>query len=136
MSFVRKYCTGRGHTNCPIPGGYNQNGFDKHIIQTLAKRYGQVDKDGIQTLFNRQYSFDVKDLMCFYAEGTDIFRDLKLDTVRRVMGLSSEGAHDALVDTNQTASLLVRFLELHRHFTAKNYFQDSFKRRPDTKGFL
>lgn len=136
VSFIKKYTTGNGHTNAPISSGYNINSFDSKILNTLANRYGDVDKNGIQTLFNRQYTFDLKDLISYYAEGSALFPNLKFDTVRDIMGLSTEGSHNAVTDCKQGAAVLVRFLELHRSFCNQGLFKDTFKRKPDTKGFL
>jgi hypothetical protein len=43
------------------------------------------------------------------------------------MGISKDGAHDAIKDVKDTAEILIRFMKLHRNLSEKIKFRGSFK---------
>jgi hypothetical protein len=49
-----------------------------------------------------------------------------LDTVREYLGISKDGAHDALKDVKDCAMILTRFMRLHRKLCPKISFKGSF----------
>jgi hypothetical protein len=75
-----------------------------------------LDKEGVQTVFSQFRSFDLKALMLWWFESVDkdTVANLRFDTLRAFFGLSKDGAHDALVDVQQTAQVISRFLKFHR----------------------
>jgi DNA polymerase III epsilon subunit-like protein len=50
-----------------------------------------------------------------------------MDNLRDYLGISKEGAHDALKDVKDCAEVLIRFMKLHRNLADKVKFKDSFK---------
>jgi DNA polymerase III epsilon subunit-like protein len=46
--------------------------------------------------------------------------------MRDYLGISKEGAHDALKDVQDCAKILIRFMKLHRRLVPKIVFKDSF----------
>ena len=46
--------------------------------------------------------------------------------MRDYLGISKEGAHDAMKDVNDCAAMLIRFLRLHRNEAKKIKFRNSF----------
>ena len=86
----------------PIPAGYNILGFDMPILERYSKKYGTIDKkSGTQNLFNSFEKIDLCDWLFPWLENTNDLPDRKFDTIRKWMGLSAEGAHDAMIDVSQ-----------------------------------
>jgi hypothetical protein len=50
-----------------------------------------------------------------------------MDNLRDYLGISKDGAHDALKDVKDSAEILIRFLKLYRNMANKVKFKDSFK---------
>ncbi len=112
----------------PIPAGYNIRGFDMPIIEGLCRKWGPADKNGRQTLFNQMSMVDIlQDVHRFFAHRPEDLPDMKLDTVRKYVGLSREGAHDAGVDVAQTSALVIKFIKLYRTLGERVSFKDSLK---------
>jgi DNA polymerase III epsilon subunit-like protein len=106
----------KGAWSAPIPCGKNVKDFDLKFAFHLNKKYL---KNGSSTvMFNKKTIFDVEDeLMRWFAHDEDII-DLKMDTIRQYMGLSAEGAHTALVDAEQSALIMMKFLKMYRSLKA------------------
>lgn len=109
----------KGPTTAPIAAGKNILRFDLPIADRLCRTYGHTDKAGKPNIFNDRPILDLEELAWLWFESTDELPNYKMDTLRDYFGLSKEGAHDALVDTTQTAELLRRFLALHRKLKAR-----------------
>jgi len=127
VGWLEGYTRGKGFTTCPIPAGYNIKGYDLPIIRRYAKKFGNVDKEGIQKLFHRRDMFDLMDFINLWFENSKALKNYKLDTVREYFGISKEGAHDALKDVLDTALMLRKFIELHRRQFPRIMFKDSLK---------
>lgn len=122
-NFVNKFNPKKDPFTAPIPAGYNIKGFDMHIVERMCERFGPVNKKrGGQGLFSNFVMFDVMDDIFRWTENNQVLPNMKLDTVRGWMGLSTVGAHDALVDCEQTAEILIRFLSLYRRLFPKVKF--------------
>lgn len=100
--------------SAPIAAGKNIRNFDLPIAERLCRTYGNVDKGGRPNLFNPRKIIDLEDLIWSWFENSDDLENYKMDTLRAYFGMSTEGAHDAMVDTEQTAELIVRILRLQR----------------------
>ena len=49
-----------------------------------------------------------------------------MNTFREFFGMSTEGSHDAVVDVNDTAKMIIRFMKLHRRSADKVRFKGAF----------
>jgi hypothetical protein len=61
-----------------------------------------------------------------WTENIVEIKSLSMDAIREWLGISTERAHDAQQDVIDGATILIRFLKLHRHFAPKIKFKDSF----------
>jgi len=98
----------------PIAAGKNIKAFDLPIIDRVCREEGMASKDGLNKFFNRRIILDLEDVLWFWFRGYKGEKppSMKMDDLRPYFGLSSEGAHGALVDVKQEALLLKRFLQL------------------------
>lgn len=113
--FVNKFNSTGKQWNAPVPGGANISSFDLVIAKRLNEKYK------IGTMFwPRDCDIvDVQRQAYSWFEGIDYGpNDYKVDTLRKYFQMDLEGGHDALVDTKDCASLIIRFLHLSRHCAA------------------
>ena len=110
----------------PIAAGYNINRFDLKIIDRLSVKYGNTNKEGTSSVFFPRDVVDIMNLIFYWFEYNNDLKSYTLDSVRDYVGLSKEGAHDALKDVKDCAEILIRFLKLHRNLAQKIKFKDSF----------
>lgn len=117
---------GKSPFTAPIPAGKNILKFDMPIYERLARKYKTTDSGGKPNLFHERIDFDVEaDLRRWFGH-TDEMENLKMDTLRKYLGLPKEGAHDALVDVRQTAMLLASFHGLYRKSGKRVKFKDAY----------
>ena len=131
VAYLEKYhCVGRkkkGIFTAPIAAGYNINRFDLKIINRLSAKYKTVDgKENISSLFYPRDVLDIMNLVFYWFEDCSDIKSYSLDTVRDYLGISKDGAHDALKDVKDCANILIRFLRLHRKLAQKIKFKGSF----------
>lgn len=135
VSFIQKFNGGKkGFSNSmPIAAGYNIRNFDLPIFDSLSRKFNCADKEGRNKLFNKKFTLDIIEIVQLWTLGSNVIENHKFDTVRQWLGLSMEGAHNAEVDVSQEASVLVRFLELHKYCFNNTPFADTFKRKPESR---
>lgn len=109
VKFIQKYNPKGDDFMAPAVGGKNIKSFDLPIINRLLNKYAKGE-----LLFNRKYVFDLEDELMWWFENSEILPNHGMDSVRKAFGLSTEGAHDALVDVRQEGDLIMRFLKLQR----------------------
>ena len=129
VDYLDKYHTRsskKSQFSAPIAAGYNINRFDLHIIERLSVKYGNTNKEQRSGLFYPRDVVDVMNLIFYWFEHNDDLKNFTLDSLRDYLGLSKEGAHDALKDVKDTAQILIRFLRLHRNLGQKVKFRNSF----------
>ena len=129
LSYLEKYHIRSDKKSCftaPIAAGYNINRFDLRIVDRLSKKYNNLNKEGRSSLFYPRDVVDVMNVIFYWFESNNELKNYTLDNLRDYLGLSKEGAHDALKDVKDTAEILIRFLKLHRHFGKKVKFKGSF----------
>ena len=68
---------------------------------------------------------DIMNLVFYWFENINL-KSYTLDNIREYLGISKDGAHDALKDVKDCANILIRFLRLHRKLGEKISFKDSF----------
>jgi DNA polymerase III epsilon subunit-like protein len=106
--------------SAPIMVGYNIYNFDKVILDRIATQFKNVDKQGRQNVFNQLFSIDLIHTVFMWNESLHLFENYKLDTLRKYLDINSEGiAHEALKDCYDEATLLIKYLNLHRYFCKK-----------------
>lgn len=130
VSYLDKYHCGnrkkKSMFSAPIAAGYNINRFDMKIINRLSKKYKNIDpKEGNTTLFYPRDVLDIMNLVFYWFESSDL-KSFSLDNIREYLGISKDGAHDALKDVKDCANILIRFMRLHRNLVPKIKFMDSF----------
>jgi len=129
LSYLEKYHIRSDKKSCftaPIAAGYNINRFDLRIIERLSKKYNNLNKEGRSSLFYPRDVIDVMNIIFYWFESNNELKNYTLDNLRDYLGLSKDGAHDALKDVKDTAEILIRFLRLHRNLGKKVKFKGSF----------
>lgn len=112
--------------SAPIAAGYNINRFDLRIIERLSKKYNNLNKEGRSDLFYPRDVVDVMNVLFYWFEYNNELKNYTLDNLRDYLGISKDGAHDALKDVKDTAEIMIRFLKLHRNLGQKVKFKGSF----------
>jgi exonuclease I len=112
--------------SAPISAGYNINRFDLKIIDRLSKKYNNVNKENNSDIFYPRDVIDVMNLIFYWFENNSDLKNYTLDSLREYFGIDKTGAHDALKDVKDTASIMIRFLKLHRNLSSKVKFKNSF----------
>jgi DNA polymerase III epsilon subunit-like protein len=111
----------------PIPVGFNIIGFDLIIIDRLCKEYGPYDDERRQQkLFSKVYKIDIMDNIFTWTESDPSVRSISMDSLRERMGLSSDGAHDALQDVKDEANIFIKLLKTHRAVYQNVNFDKAF----------
>lgn len=130
VSYLNMYHSrSNGKKSCftaPIAAGYNINRFDLRIMERLSKKYDNLNKEGRSDLFYPRDVIDLMNLVFYWFEGNNELKNYTLDNLRDYLGISKEGAHDALKDVKDTANILIRFLKLHRNISNKVKFKSAF----------
>ena len=111
----------------PIAAGYNINNFDLPIVQRMCNEYGPVEKKtGRQNVFHPIYKIDLMDTVWMWMENSPDVRSISMDSMRDLMNINKDNAHDALQDCLDTANILVKFMKLHRSLSPKVKFEKAF----------
>ena len=126
-NFVNKYNWKGTPYFAPVAAGYNINGFDMPIVQRLCEQYGPTDKKtGKQTLFDKIHRIDMLDTVWMWMENNPDIKSISMDSMRDLLGMSKENAHDALQDVKDTANLMIAFMKLHRRIAPNVKFEKAF----------
>lgn len=112
--------------SAPIAAGYNIHRFDLRIIERLSTKYKNLNKESRCDLFYPRDTVDLMNLVFYWFENNNDLKNYTLDTLREYLGVDKEGSHDALKDVKDTASIMTRFLKLHRNISRKVKFKNSF----------
>jgi DNA polymerase III epsilon subunit-like protein len=151
QQYIYKNNPGKEKWKSPIRAGYNIDRYDNFIIERIcgghnyhAKRelkklgiqekvpepYGfgpWDDERGESQLFNPRDSVDLIRIIWTWTENMPEIKSLSFDSVREWLGLTTEGAHNALTDVLQGAEVLTRFLKLQRKMATTVKFKGSCK---------
>jgi DNA polymerase III epsilon subunit-like protein len=115
VSFVEQFNYNGSSFFAPIPVGYNIINYDLLIINRLCKDLGPWDeKRTTQKLFHQIYKVDMLDNVFMWTENDANIKSRSMDAMRERMGLSKDGAHDALQDVKDTGNIFIKFLKSHR----------------------
>lgn len=125
--FVDNYNWKKDAFFAPIPVGYNIIGFDMIIINRLCQQFGPWDdKRGEQKVFSKVRKVDLMDNIFMWTEGDPSIKSISMDSLRELMGLSKENAHDALQDVKDTANIFIKMLKTHRAVYQNIEFEKAF----------
>ena len=113
--------------SAPIAAGYNIFRFDLKIVDRYTKKFGYVTKDNECDLFYPRDTLDIMNLAYYWLENNSDIKSISLDNLRSYLGISKDGAHDALKDVKDCAEILIRFFKLHRRLAPQIKFEGSFK---------
>jgi DNA polymerase III epsilon subunit-like protein len=113
--------------SAPIAAGYNIYRFDLPIIHRLSRKYKNVNKDGNSNIFYPRDVVDMLNLVFYWFNHNNELKSYALDSLRDYLGISKDGAHDAIKDVRDTAEILIRFMNLHKNLAQKINFKGSFK---------
>tara|TARA_Y100001963_G_scaffold58553_1_gene81927 strand:+ start:26680 stop:27363 length:684 start_codon:yes stop_codon:yes gene_type:complete len=126
-NFVNKYNFKKTNWTAPIPAGYNIIGFDMPIVERMCSEHGPTNaKNGRQGLFNPIYKIDLMDTVWLWMENNADVKSLSMDSMRDLLGMSKENAHDAKQDVLDTANLMIAFMKLHRRIAPTVKFEKAF----------
>lgn len=90
--------------------------------------FGNWDEDRNEdTLFAPRDIIDLMHIVWAWTENNDELKSLSFDSVREWLGISKEGAHNAVKDVMDGANVLIRFLKLTRMFAQKTKFKGAFE---------
>lgn len=129
QDYVDRYNYNNNKWSAPIMVGFNNNGFDDIIIDSLAAEFGPYDKEyQKQNLFHPIYNFDLFKMVLSWFENSEEVKKYSMDYMREYLGMDQEGAHDALVDVKQGAEMFIRFLKLQRTMSRKVKFKGAFSK--------
>jgi hypothetical protein len=129
VNYLDKYhtrSTKKSQFSAPLAAGYNIYRFDLVIVNRLSNKYSNTNKEGQTDLFYPRDVVDMMNLIFYWFENSNDLKSYTLDNVRDYLGISKEGAHDAMKDVYDTANILIRFLRLHRNLHQKIKFKSSF----------
>jgi hypothetical protein len=129
INYLDKYhsrTSKKSQFSAPIAAGYNINRFDLQLTERLSQKYNNVNKEKRSDIFYPRDVLDIMNLVFYWFERNADLKSYTLDSVRDYLGISKDGAHDALKDVRDSAQILIRFMKLHRSLSDKIKFKDSF----------
>jgi DNA polymerase III epsilon subunit-like protein len=131
VDYLDKYhtrSTKKNQFSAPIAGGYNIYRFDLIIINRLSQKYKNTNKENTTNLFYPRDVSDVMNLVYYWFSHSSELKSYSLDSFRDYLGISKDGAHDAIKDVKDTAEILIRFMKLHRNLSNKIQFKNAFNK--------
>lgn len=128
--YTRKYRSGavksKSTINAPMAAGFNILGFDNIIIDRLSKEFKKAnawDEDRQRTnIFNGLNAYDAMQTCWHLFENMDTDvgpENMKLVSILKWAGIPTDGAHNAIVDVQRTATLIIKLMKMHRHVASR-----------------
>ncbi len=133
--FLKRFNRKNTKWDAPIPAGQNIKKFDLIIADRLFKKYGMSDSR--DKVLNTMKEIDLIDITFMWFENSNELitsqgrSSYSLDTLRKYFGITTEGSHDALVDVQQTAEIIIRFLQFHRRIASTTKFAGAFAHKQE-----
>jgi len=131
QQYVKGYQKGKNSNwNAPVPVGFNIAKFDLPILERICKRHGPFDEtQNRQKIFHPMYYTDVMQTYIDWFENWNQVTSFSQSALCELVGISTEGAHDALVDVKNCAELFIRFKKLYRNINAESGPKIKWKRQ-------
>lgn len=144
VQYINTFNPKKNKWGAPIKAGMNIDSYDIHIVnrlcgghmrhkqKTVVEPYGFGDWDDNReesTLFYPRDSIDLMRLIWFWTENMPDIKSISMSSMRDWLGISAEGAHNAIKDVQDGAEMLIRFLNLHRRYAPKVKFKGSFAKK-------
>jgi DNA polymerase III epsilon subunit-like protein len=129
--FLGEYNTRQSNKSiftAPIAAGANIRRFDLPIVARYNEMYGDKTEKGVRPLFAARDEIDLLDWFFAWFENNKDVDSYSMDNIRDYLGMSKDGAHDALIDVKDCTQIIIRFMELFRRTAAKVQFKGAFKR--------
>lgn len=142
-NFVNQFNYKKTRWTAPVLAGYNNNNFDDKITERLAggnNIYNECEKEPykfgpwdleykVPALFHPIHSVDLMKIIFSWTENCKDTKNISFDKIRERFGMTTDGAHNSLVDVVQGSMLLIKFLKFQRsiYSKSKEKFNDSFK---------
>lgn len=120
VSHVNKYNRTGKVVDAPWACGANIINFDLIISNRLNNAYK------IKKLFGYE-AVDIRHLAVHWLIWDRDLTSRSMDSLRKYMGLPSDGAHTALADVHHEALVLQKFLKLHKMLHNKVKFKNCFQ---------
>ena len=95
-------------------------------MKRLCKKYGKTDKDNNMMICHPRNFIDGIDYCFAWFENTDL-KSYSLENICSLLGLKTENMHDSMNDVMVTATIICKFLLLHRKCAERVQFKDSCK---------
>ncbi len=102
----------------PIPCGHNIVNFDIPIVESLCKRH-KIKASPLSPI----NFLDTKHITFLWFENSSRLEKYNLDLLRDFLGMSHEGAHDALQDCRDCATIIAKYLRLMRRTSDQVKFE-------------
>lgn len=120
-AYLKKHNWKNNSWGAPVPVGYNIIGYDLVIFDRVCRDLNKHwDKERQQnTLFNSFSKVDLMHTCWMFFEDDPKVPNIKLSTICELCGIPAANAHEALVDVKNSATLLIKFLNLHRRISKK-----------------
>lgn len=119
LAYLKRFNPSGLVTSAPIAGGKNIRNFDFPFIRALNEAYGpRKGKDKkLPVVFNRE-QIDLEDQIRQWFWFDPELPNMSMDTLREFFGMSTDGAHSAIVDTMQCGQMITYFMKLTRQLRA------------------
>jgi DNA polymerase III epsilon subunit-like protein len=118
VKFLRQFQRSDKYYHRLYPVGHNIINFDIPIMNRLAIKYSHIENDQ-PALFSSIHRFDIIDIVRLWYHNNDELPSYRMDDLRPYFGLSSNNAHRALKDVEDSLAIFKRFLQFHRKLSAK-----------------
>lgn len=109
-----KFCKNYKKGGNPLCGGHNVVRFDIPILEMLCQKYKVAYPFLRTSVLDSQF---LSQIWFLYSDAPPL--DFRMDSLRKRFAMASENAHDALQDVRDEATVIQRFLALHKTITPK-----------------
>lgn len=132
--WVNLYNYKKTNWTAPIMAGWNSNNYDLKIVNRICGskpyKFGPYDEVYQQNkLFHPIHHFDSMILWNYWSFGLADIKSISLDNTRAYFGMEKDGAHNAIVDVQHTAEILIRFLKFSKIMGPKTSFKNCFAKK-------
>lgn len=117
--------TRKSKFSAPILCGMNIERYDNVIFNRCCKEFGFCDKNGEQKIVHPRDCIDLLRICTLFFSNQAEPAKYNFDCLREYFGLPSDGGHTAILDVQQTAEVITRFLRYFWDIAARTNFKNS-----------